>query len=308
MENESVARMGTNSAQIEEALQIVRPLTEDERQGAREQAQEAVRRRIGRKPQRADFIRHVIGRYPRWMVVLVAGLMLVVLWAAANVSVFRVFSAGRDHFIATLPGQEWQAAVVGASIFAMAEFMVIVSTIAASVLFAGRARWIMSIPIALGIAVALVGNWYIAQPGDFWSWLETIVPPVAVLFMAIILERLLLQVVEQRHANETAYQEALAEWQHKTAEPEKHVSWRATWANVLWDALRTSNARGRGAAERREYMASMNDTQRSAVVWREMQADNWFVSPGPFGPLTDTAPGGAPRYASTNGNNGHLLP
>jgi hypothetical protein len=146
----------------------------------------------------------------------------------------------------------------------------------------------MAPPILLGLAMAFIGNWVIAQPtvaldaASLWSVLEASVPPAAVLFMAIIGERLILTAIKHRHANERAYQRALVEWKAATAEPEHSPRWRTSYANALKETLRAVNSKGQGSTARREFMATMRGADWSAVVWRELLADEWLDDAAPF--------------------------
>ena len=291
--------MFTSFAQLtdrqQQALEQLHQLTDAQRLDAREKARAHVIRAYGERPKRSQFADHTVSEYPRWLTLSVAAMLFVVFTAAANVSVFRVFTAGRDHYLTTMPNQNWQAAVVGVSAFVLAEFMVIASVIAARVYFQGRARWLLALPAALGLAMAFVGNAVITHPtlglglADLWGLLETTTPPTAVLFMALIGERLILDAVRRQHANERAYQQALAEWQQATAEPENLPGWRAAYANALREALIAANSKGRGSTARREYMQTLGAEEWRALVWRELAADNWFEDPTPD-TVSHTAP------------------
>lgn len=278
------------TASQRQALEMLVPLTEEERLDARDRARKNVIRSFGPRPTREQFRDYAASQYPRWLTFGVGLMLVIVFAAAANVSVFRIFTAGRDHFLETI-GIEWQAAIVGASSFLLAEFMVIAATIAMRIYFTGRDRWLMALPIGLGLLMAFVGNWTIGQPkieftaSGLWSILETATPPAAVLFMALIGERLILETLRNRHRNEQAFQAALAEWLKMTAEPEKSPIWRRSYANALKEVIREVNSNGRGQKERREFMQQMRGPEWSVVVMREMQADQWFeeIALDPFG-------------------------
>jgi hypothetical protein len=310
---------GLSPAQ-QDALAALHPLTEEQRLDARDRARQNVIRAYGPRPTRDQFRDHTVSEYPRWLTWGVAGMLLIVFFAAANVSVFRVFTAGRDHFQETI-AVGWQASLVGVSAFLLAEFMVIASTIAQRIYFKGRDRWLMAVPITLGLAMAFIGNWTISQPevsltaAGIWSVLETAAPPAAVLFMAIIGERLILEALRNRHANEQAYQTALAEWLAQTADPDKSPRWRTSYANALREVLREVNGTGRGQKDRREYMSALRGPEWSALVWREMQADAWFQEVAPAAPFgmgssapvsppveASPAPTAIPAIATANGN------
>ena len=106
-----------------------------------------------------------------------------------------------------------------------------------------------------------------------FAWLEAIAPPLLVLSTAYVLKEQLLESIETRHANERAYQEAVNLWQTATANPESHPGWMQFYANALRDALRKSNSR------RKETLAALNTGHWRALVYRELQADNWYTEP-----------------------------
>jgi hypothetical protein len=291
-------------------LQTIIPLSEEQRLEARDRARQNVVRAIGQKPQWKHYQRQTVSEYPTWLPALVAVLLTIVFVAAGAVSVFRTYTAGSSHFADSMatyfqndqsdtPMQEftppadtdWQAAIVGLSAFVMAEFMVIASVVAANIFFVGRARWLMAVPAALGTAVALVGNWTVAQPSSTWGYLETVVPPIGVLFMALIGERLILRAIKQRHADRREYQKAQVKWDADTAKPEQAPRWRNTYATALRDTLQVANSRGRGSTARKEFMATMTRADWRLVVHREMQADDWFEGADfdPFGAVPQQA-------------------
>lgn len=257
---------------IRTALNAFRPLTDDERITARHNALQNVVRATGEEPDRAAYLRYSASEYPRWLTGLVMAGMLVVFLAAFALSIFRLFTAGRDYFLLGIP-EPTQAAIAGVAIFLMAEFMVIVSTLVMRVYFEGRARLLMVLPIGIGVSIALVGNGVIGQPHDLFGLLETFAPPLAVLFMAIILERLLLATLRQRRAAELAYQEAVNAWKAATASPEQSPLFGQFYANALKDQLIRAN--GRRAAVK-ELLPLLTVEHWRYLVSRELAAANWF--------------------------------
>lgn len=256
-------------------LTDIRMLTDEERIEAQARARHVVTLAAGEQPTRDKFTQYGVSHYPEWFTRLIAVLMTIVLLAAAMPSLFRLYTAGKSYFLHGIDNQ-FLAAIVGISTFLLAEFLIILSTISARVYFTGRARLVFVVPILLGLAMALVGNWTVAKPTDLFGWLETLVPPVAVLFIALIGERLVLDSIESRHANERAYQEALASWHESTARPEDSPRYNSAYANALKAALIASNARNRGGQERREIMASLSSAQWRALIDREIRADDWY--------------------------------
>jgi len=257
---------------INAVLAAFRPLTDSERIAARQTALRNVVHAIGDEPDRAVYLRYSASEYPRWLTGLVVVGMLIVFLAAFALSIFRLFTAGRDYFLLGIPDPT-QAAIAGVAIFLMAEFMVIVSTLVMRVYFEGRARLLMALPIGIGVAIALVGNGVIGKPGDLFGALETFAPPLAVLFMAIIGERLLLTTLRQRRAGELAYQQALAEWKQATAQPEQSPLFAQYYANALKDQLIRVNGRRTAV---KELLPEMTVEHWRYLVSREIAAANWF--------------------------------
>lgn len=263
-------------------ITALRELTDNERLDARERARQIVLREIGDKPRRKQYMGVTVSEYPRWVVRLVGGLMLVVFVAAAMPSLFRLYSAGSTYHLEGI-NSGWQAAVVGVSTFLLAEFLIITSTLAASIFYQGRARAVFAFPVALGLAVAFVGNWTVVQPHDLFSWLETVVPPLAVLVMSFVGERLILDAVRQQHADEKAYQEAVQDWQQRTRDVEKHSRWNVIYGRSLIQGIRQANTGGTGTKARQETMNAMTRREWAALVRRELliEAGDWLTEEPP---------------------------
>lgn len=257
-------------------LHELRPLTDEERIAAQERAREIVILQAGKRPERSSFRDYSISKYPSWFTKLTGLFMAIVFVAAAAPSLFRLYTAGREYFLHGINDQI-QASIVGVSTFLLAEFLIILSTIAAKVYFTGRERLLFVVPITIGLLMALVGNHEIAKPGSFFGWLETLAPPLSVLVIAIIGERQILAAIEARHSSEKAYQEALAEWAENTARPEESSRYMSAYANSLRAALMSANNRGRSAQEKRELMATLRGEQWRALVQRELRAEEWYL-------------------------------
>jgi hypothetical protein len=260
---------------IRTVLESIRPLTDHERIDARDRAKAAVIKATGDEPDRAAFMRYHASKYPRWLTGLIGAFLLIVFIAAFAMSLFRVFTAGRDYFLHGI-NIEWQAAIAGTATFILAEFLVIASMLAMSVYFKNRDRWLMLIPAGMGVGIALVGNWVVSQPEDLFGWMETLSPPLAVLFMAVIGERMILHTLRENRANELAYQDAVNAWKQATADPEKAPSFTQFYANALRAAIYDANARGQGKTRREEILSTMTAEHWKILVSREMRAGDWF--------------------------------
>ena len=308
------------------ALQTIRPLDDMERLAAAEAAKDVVKVKLGDAPNRAAYADTAVSRYPVWVTRGVGVLMVIVFIAAALPSLFRLYTAGRDYFMTgdiaqtTLTGSTLtgapvvsaaeadtvkrgindglQGAIVGVSTFLLAEFLIVLSTIAARVYFTGRARAAFVIPIMLGLAVAFVGNYVVARPHDVFSWLETIVPPIAVLFMALVGERLILDAIESMHAGEVAYQTASSAHRAQLLDLTTHAGYRNAYATALRKALIEANVRGIGATARRDLMATFTPPVWRALVIRELAADNWFEAAGEDTAQPTSTPASAPVNAA----------
>jgi len=168
------------------------------------------------------------------------------------------------------------------------------------------ARRLLFASMGIATAIALIGNIQIALPGHIespFAWLEAIAPPLLVLSTAYVLKEQMLEAIELRHANERAYQEALNEWQRATVNPEAHSQWMQFYANALRDSLRKANNR------RRELLEALNTADWRALIYRELQADNWYEQPSVEAPAAtvevEVVPEQRPLAVITNGNGRH---
>jgi len=208
---------------------------------------------------------------------LVGGFMVIAFVASAMPSLFRLFTAGRDYFSHGIDSG-WQAAIVGVSTFLLAEFLIILSTIAASTFYRGKQRLIWVFPVVMGLSMALVGNWVVTKPSDVFGWLETLIPPLSVLFIALAGERLILESIKTRHANERAFQQAMQAYNQVVNDPEQHSRWQQFHANALKESLQNAQSGGRGTKERLEIVQTLTNQEWASLVKRELMADRWCES------------------------------
>jgi len=270
-------------------------LDDDAREECRQAARAIIQRTLGDAPNPDQYQHDDSADYPAWVIRMIAAFMALAFIGAAMPSLFRLYSAGRDYFLAGIQDQ-WQAAIVGLSTFILSEFLVILSTVSATVLFRGRARLIFIVPVIMGLSMALVGNWTIVKPHDLFSLLEAVIPVFAVLFIAVVGERLTLHSIAQRHQAQRAYRAALATWQAQQADPEGHPRFLGLYANALKRAITRAYATGRAAPERRAALAALDSAQWRYLVQRELNAENWYHEEGqaaqhpsiPFGPTAIT--------------------
>ena len=254
----------------------IKPLTQEQRQNAQEAAQQAVMRAVGERPLREHFDRHTASRYPQSVSRLINVLCIVLLLAAFTPSAIRLFVIGSETFGAAVPSPVAKIAVGIATVLTAEIGQVVFSLALATLGTTPSARRLLYASMGIATAIALVGNVQVALPGHMHSpfaWLEAIAPPLLVLSTAYVLKEQLLEAIETRHANERAYQEAVNLWQTATANPESHPQWMQFYANALRDSLRKANNR------RKDVLASLNTADWRALVYRELQADNWYADP-----------------------------
>jgi len=288
-------------------LKQIKPLTQEQRQNARTLAQQAVVREVGERPLRENFDRHTASRYPPSVTRLINILCIVLLLAAFTPSAIRLFVIGSETFGAAVPNNLAMIAVGIATVLTAEIGQVVFSLALATLGTTSSARRLLYASMGIATAIALVGNVQVALPGHHTSpfaWLEAIAPPLLVLSTAYVLKEQLLESIEMRHANERAYQEAINIWQEATVDPERHPGWMQFYANALRDAIRKANNR------RKEALASLNTDDWRVLVYRELQADNWYSTPmleetgeSDVQEVTETEP--YPLVMSVNGNSAH---
>jgi hypothetical protein len=255
-------------------LSQIKPLTQEQRQKARMAARQAVVRELGERPLRESFDRHSVSRYPRSVTRLINGLCIMLLLAAFTPSAIRLFVIGSETFGVAVPDNLAMVAVGLATVLSAEIGQVVFSLAMATLGTTPGARRLLYASMGIATAIALVGNIQIALPGHMHSpfaWLEAIAPPLLVLSTAFVLKEQLLDSIEMRHANERAFQEATANWQTAISDPEDYPQWMQFYANALRDAIRRANSR------RREALSSLNTGDWRALVYRELQTDQWYT-------------------------------
>jgi hypothetical protein len=254
----------------------LRPLTQEQRQGARKKARDAAIRAIGPKPVREHFNQSAISKYPPSVTRLIFLLCLVLLLAAFTPSAIRLYVIGSQTFGQAASSSAAQTAVGLATVLSAEVGQVVFSLALATLGTTRSARRLLMVSMMIATTIALVGNIQVALLGfeqSVFAWLEAIVPPLVVLSTAYVLKGQMLETIEQRHTAEYAYQSALADWQAMTAEPEQLPDWSQFHANALQDALRKVNVR------RKDTLAAMTQADWRLAVYREMQADLWYAEP-----------------------------
>jgi hypothetical protein len=258
-----------------EFLQIIRPLTQEERDAARENAQRAV---VGNAPDRARFLHSAQSKYPLYARLGVTALCMVLLIAAFLPSAIRLHHIGVQTFMHAISDGA-SLTVAGWSAVFLAETGQLVFTLALAMLDANRTQRAMLYGgAALCTVFALVGNVQLAEPmqqAEMFAWLEAITPPLVVLFTAHVLKHQMLHSIEMRHASERDYQAALDVWKVRASAPEQDAAWMQKYANALRDAIRKANQR---SASARQALTQLQRGDWFVLVQREMQADAWYTS------------------------------
>jgi hypothetical protein len=281
-------------------IENLRPLTQEQRQAAHQAAREAVVRAIGSRPVREHFNYATISKYPSSVTRLIFLLCLVLLLAAFTPSAIRLYVIGSQTFGQAVSSDVAMTAVGFATVLS-AEIGQIVFSLALATLGTSRsARQLLIASMAIATIISLVGNVQLALPGHEkspFAWLEALAPPIIVLATAYVIKEQILEAVEVRHANEQAFQTALADWRVLTADPEDHPSWTQFYANALQDVLRKANAR------RKETLSQMTVGDWRVAVGREMRADMWYQNVEPDNGSSLPFPHAVEAItASSNGN------
>lgn len=256
----------------------LRPLTQEQRQTARQAAQQAVIRSIGSRPARDQFAHHAVSNYPPTVTRLISLLCIILLLAAFTPSAIRLYVIGSQTFGQSVSNAVAMTAVGLATVLSAEIGQVVFSLALATLGTSQSSRRLLLASMALSTILALTGNIQISLPGHTdspFAWLESITPPILVLSTAYVLKEQLLESIERRHANERAFQAALTDWQVATVNPEAHPQWSQFYANALRDALRKANNR------RQETLSQMMLDDWHRAVTHEMRADVWFVALAP---------------------------
>jgi hypothetical protein len=278
----------------------LRPLTQEQRQTARQAARRAVVQSIRPRPVRVQYAHHTISKYPLSVTRLISLLCIILLLAAFTPSAIRLYVIGSQTFGQAVSNSVAMTAVGLATVLSAEVGQVVFSLALATLGTSRSSRRLLYASMGIATIVALVGNIQTALPGHMdspFAWLESIAPPLLVLSTAYVLKEQVLETIEQRHADERAFQADLVEWQAATADPEQHPHWPQFYANALRDALRKTNVR------RKETLATMTQDDWRLAVYREMQADLWYEEPDQEENVLNTQPlNTRPLIANRNGN------
>lgn len=251
------------------------PLTPEQRIEARQAAAAWVVQSKGKRPQRSDFDRHTASTYPPAVTRTIRLLALIVLVAAFTPSAIRLHEIGSRTFQAGVSGAYTSAAdLVGLTTILLAETGQVVFSLALATFTGSRkARWYLYFGIAISTIIALTGNIELAlldNLGSPFAWLESIAPPLIVLSTAYVLKEQFLETIQQRHADQRAFEEATNNYLDATRDPESDPIFTKYFA----EAIKLAHASKRGQVRQARELTR---EQWIAVVNREMYEESWWM-------------------------------
>jgi len=257
-------------------IEHIQPLTQQQRLEARKKAIKVIEALAGEKPKREYFKNTSISQYPHWITGIVVALSLVVLFTSFLLSAMRLYHIGYATFYETLKN-DLSSTIAGFAIVLLSEAAAVLFTIALSAIGQSKTqKRILSASIAGTAALALSGNYYVALHGNeltVFSVLEAMLPPLLTFSTAYVLKELLLNIIEQRHADQHAFALVLLEWEQSIANPEEHPKFLQAYANELRDALIKDNRRKKAV---KNILEQLTNVDWQSLVKRELQTEDWF--------------------------------
>lgn len=252
------------------------PLTPEERIEARDQARAWVIQTKGQKPRREDFDRHTASKYPPSVTRTIRVLALVLLAAAFIPSAMRLYSIGSTTFRAGMD-KDYSIAgeIVGFMTILLAETGQVVFSLALAT-FTGsrRAKLFLYFGTLAATVIALTGNIELAlmdNLGSPFAWLEAIMPPLIVLSTAYVLKEQFLEAIEQRHADQRAYETAMNTYLDSIHDPDADSLFNKYFA----EAIKLTHATKRGQVQ---VARQLSRDQWIAIVNRELHEESWYLA------------------------------
>jgi len=245
-------------------------------------------------------------RYPSWIMATIRTLNIVALIASLIPSAIRLFSVGSSSAL-DANFDDSSAIWMGAMIILISEIGAVSLQLAeANDALTRSQRWGYRIGSYLCVAIALSGN-YQAMDGHVWDTaftaLDTFVPPILALILAMALKGQMLQAVSDRYEAKTAHDAACKRMDDEyTVAKEAHAArlltahtedgWRQTYANALREEIYAANKSiGARAALLRDAACDW-----VALVRRELASDDWFTD-APQSPVSAPVPMDTPQAA-----------
>lgn len=253
------------------------PLTQTERQRARERAEKVMLRKIGPAPTPRQVLTG--SSYPPALVLFVVIGVTLLLVAFFSISAFRLYHMGAQLF----GGQTDSKTLLGIlqiCLIAGAEIGQVIFTLAAAVIaedYKWDRRWLY-MGAAISTLIAVVGNvqqayWPIRA--DVFAAIEAFSPPIVFLFGANVLKHIALENVRKHQEVRAQFVLDYQAWERSVDRYADHPEWLDTFANALRDALIFKNKRI--AAKLRE----LGPDDWVMLVQAEMRKERWFSAPRP---------------------------
>ncbi|MGL4997220.1 MAG: hypothetical protein ACRC6G_13730 [Deefgea sp.] len=250
----------------------------------------------------------ITSRYPSWIMATIRTLNIVALIASLIPSAIRLFSVGS---LSALDANfdDSSAIWMGAMIILISEIGAVSLQLAEANDSLTRAqRWGYRLGSGMCVAIALSGN-YQSMNGHVWdnpfTALDTFVPPILALILAMALKGQMLQAVSDRHTAKTEHEAMCKRLDDEyTAAKDAHAAqlltahddelWRQTYANALREEIYAANKSiGARAALLRDAACDW-----VALVRRELNANDWFTN-APTSPVYIPVPMDTPAPAPT---------
>jgi hypothetical protein len=159
----------------------IRPLSQEQRQAARQAAHRAVITAIGAKPTREQFMYTTISKYPPAITRLISGLCLVLLLAAFTPSAIRLYVIGSQTFGQAVNNSVAMTAVGFATVLSAEVGQVVFSLALATMGTSQASRKLLHASMGIATIVALTGNIQVSLIGHTdspFAWLESMAPPL----------------------------------------------------------------------------------------------------------------------------------
>lgn len=226
------------------------PLLSTERyEGVVERAKDIIKGKL-RKPELSDFSGDETSAHPRWLIIVLLSLLVIVMTCAF------IFSAGKQVAVVSLlidelPGQyhrlsEVWAGFAIASTLLVSELGSVLFLVSAGVFGEGRRLSLVSILLrtfALGCAtLALLCNIAVAAidtPANVAavSWFTSILIPFIVLGLGLILEQVVLSSLKARTRQKLDYELALKQYRDAVADPALHSAYGHLLTSLVFEEM-----------------------------------------------------------------------
>jgi hypothetical protein len=152
----------------------LRPLTQEQRQTARQAAHRAVVQSIGPRPRREHYVQHTISKYPPSVTRLINLLCIILLLAAFTPSAIRLYVIGSQTFGQAASNSVAMTMVGIATVLSAEVGQVVLSLALATLGTSQSSRRLLYASMTIATIVALTGNVQTSLPGhtDSPVWCE----------------------------------------------------------------------------------------------------------------------------------------